>query len=178
MTREETKKIIMVIMSVYPNWKPNDLSFTVDAWYLMLQDESYGEMSAALASYIKGSDSAFAPSIGQLMQQLTYLKQQASGQKELTEVEAWNMVYKAICNSNYNSDSEFDKLPDDVKRAVGSPAQLREWAQTDVDQLNVTDKNAFFRSYRVAKENAKREVKLEKDLARLAENTVLQLGGR
>lgn len=176
MTREETKKIIAIIISTYPNWKPNDLSFTVDAWHLMLQEENYNEISAALASYIKRADSAFAPSIGQLMQQLANLKKVATGEKELTEVEAWNMVYKAICNSNYNAESEFEKLPEDIKRAVGNPAQLREWAKTDAEQLNITDKNAFFRSYRVAKENLSREVKLEKDLSRLSTETVMKLG--
>lgn len=176
MTREETKKIIAIIISTYPNWKPNDLSFTVDAWHLILQDENYNEISAALVSYIKGIDSAFAPSIGQLMQQLSNLKKAATGEKELTEVEAWNMVYKAICNSNYNAESEFEKLPEDIKRAVGNSAQLREWAKTDEEQLNITDKNAFFRSYRSAKENLNREVKIEKDLSRLATETVMKLG--
>ena len=37
MTRDEVKEIVMVIYSTYPNWKPDDLKFTVNAWYLMLQ---------------------------------------------------------------------------------------------------------------------------------------------
>ena len=37
MTRDEAKKIVMVIASTYPNWHPLDMSFTVDAWASMLK---------------------------------------------------------------------------------------------------------------------------------------------
>lgn len=41
MTRDETKKIVMIIASTYPNWHPSDMSFTVDAWALMLESFTY-----------------------------------------------------------------------------------------------------------------------------------------
>ena len=40
MTRDEAKKIVMIIASTFPNWKPNNLSFTVDAWTAMLEEYS------------------------------------------------------------------------------------------------------------------------------------------
>ena len=47
MTRDETKKIVMVIASTYPNWHPADMSFTVDAWALMLESFSYQQIGRA-----------------------------------------------------------------------------------------------------------------------------------
>ena len=67
MTRDEVKKIIMVVMASYPNWKPNDLSFTVDVWYMMLCDYTYNDVAKALKTYITTDTSGFAPSIGQLV---------------------------------------------------------------------------------------------------------------
>ena len=36
MTREETVKIIRIMVDSYPNYKPNDISETVDVWQMML----------------------------------------------------------------------------------------------------------------------------------------------
>ena len=90
MTREEVVKIIRIITSSYPNWKPENMSFTVDTWNSMLSDYTYKEISLALKTYITTDSSGFAPSIGQLISKL----QTISGQNELNEMEAWSLVSK------------------------------------------------------------------------------------
>lgn len=67
MTREETVKIIRIICDCYPNYKPNNLSETVDVWNMMLENYSYEQVSVALKAYINSDISGFAPSIGQLI---------------------------------------------------------------------------------------------------------------
>lgn len=66
MTREETVKIIRIMVDSYPNYKPNDISETVDVWQMMLEEYSYQEVSAALKEYILTEKTGFAPSIGQI----------------------------------------------------------------------------------------------------------------
>lgn len=66
MTREETVKIIRIMVDSYPNYKPNDISETVDVWHMMLEEYSYQEVSVALKEYILTEKTGFAPSIGQL----------------------------------------------------------------------------------------------------------------
>lgn len=66
MTREETVKIIRIMVDSYPNYKPNDISETVDVWHMMLEEYSYQEVSIALKEYILTEKTGFAPSIGQL----------------------------------------------------------------------------------------------------------------
>ena len=44
---------------------------------------------------------------------------------QLSEAEAWAMVSKAARNGLYGAREEFEKLPEDVKQAIGTPDQLK-----------------------------------------------------
>lgn len=158
MTREETIKIIRIIVDSYPNYKPNDISETVDVWHMMLEEYSYQEVSVALKAYILSDDSCFAPSIGKLVSKIHIM----TAPQELNEMEAWSLVYKAICNSTYNSVSEFEKLPPLVQKAVGLPDSLREWAMTENLNLEVVMSN-FQRAY-------KAELKRHDELQKMPQN--------
>ena len=68
-------------------------------------------------------------------------------------MEAWALVAKAVCNSNYNSAEEFEKLPPVVQRLVGAPSQLREWAAMDSETFNSVVASNFQRSYKVRAKN-------------------------
>lgn len=124
MTREETVKIIRIMVDSYPNYKPNDISETVNVWCMMLSDYTYEQVSIALKAYITSDTSGFAPAIGQLIAKI----QSVTQPHELNEIEAWALVSKAIRNSSYNSVEEYAKLPPLVQKAVGLPEQLRTWA--------------------------------------------------
>lgn len=146
MTREETKKIVMVMVSTYPNWKPNNLSATVDAWSIMLDEQSYEEVAIALKTYANTDTSGFAPSVGQLTSIIRNIKDKGDGTEELTENDAWVLVFKAIKRSSWYSEEEFEKLPPTVRKAVGNPMVLKEWAQTENLNLSVESSN-FKRNY-------------------------------
>ena len=94
MTRDEAKEIVMVISASYPNWKPQDLSFTVDTWRLMLAEYDYNPIALALKAYIATDTSGFAPSVGQVINKLHTI----SGPEELNEMEAWALVSNALRN--------------------------------------------------------------------------------
>lgn len=164
MTREETVKIIRIMVDSYPNYKPNDLSETVDVWQMMLEEYSYQEVSVALKAYILSDDSGFAPSIGKLVSKIHTM----TAPQELNEMEAWSLVYKAICNSTYNSVSEFDKLPPLVQKAVGLPDSLREWAMTENLNLEVVMSN-FQRSYKIELQRHEELQKMPQNIRHLIE---------
>lgn len=155
MTREETVKIIRIMVDSYPNYKPNNLSEAVDVWQMMLSEYTYEQISVALKAYILSDTSGFAPSIGQLVGKI----QSITEPQELNEMEAWALVYKAICNSTYNSIEEFAKLPPVVQKAVGLPSNLREWAMTENLNHEVVSSN-FMRVY-------KSVVSREKEIAKM-----------
>ena len=143
MTREETVKIIRIMVDSYPNYKPNDISETVDVWQMMLSDYDYNIVAMALKAYILSDTSGFAPSIGQLAAKI----QTITKPHELNEMDAWSLVSKAIRNSGYNSVEEFAKLPPLVQKAVGLPDQLRVWALDENYNEQVLSSN-FMRCYR------------------------------
>lgn len=156
MTREEAKKIVKVIASTYPNWHPLDMSFTVDAWASMLESFTYQEISAALKAFILSDTSGFAPSVGQIIG----LLDRVGNSQEPNEMEAWTLVSNALRRSTYYAESEFDKLPEIVQRAVGSPSMLRNWAQTDMQSVENVVQSNFMRTYRqeVSKNREKQKI--------------------
>lgn len=127
----------------YPNYKPNDISETVDVWQMMLSDYDYNLVAMALKAYILSDTSGFAPSIGQLVSKI----QTITKPHELSEMEAWSLVSKAIRNSAYNSVEEFAKLPPLVQKAVGLPDQLMTWSLDENYNEQVVSSN-FIRCYR------------------------------
>lgn len=131
------------MMAVYPNFKLVDVDFAANTWSNILSDCTYDQASLALKAYIRSDSSGFAPSPGQLIDKM----QNFVFEKELNEIEAWSLVNRAIKNSGYNSVEEFDKLPETVKGAVGSPEQLRAWALDSSYNESVIS-SQFMRTYR------------------------------
>ena len=156
--REETVKIIRIMCDCYPNYKPNNLTETVDVWNMMLSDYTYEQVSVALKAYILADTNGFAPSIGQLVDRVNTFSQQ----QELNELEAWSLVYKAIRNSGYNSEYEFSLLPDVIRKAVGTPNQLRMWAMDENFNEQVVSSH-FIRCY-------KSEVARDRDFRKMPAN--------
>jgi hypothetical protein len=158
MTRDETKKIIRIIADSYPNYKPSDISETIDVWSMMLEEYPYNQIAMALKAYILTDTSGFAPSIGQLVNKLT------SAEPQLNEMEAWSLVSKAIRNGYYGAEEEFAKLPEVVQKAVGNPANLRAWAHTDEQSIENVVQSNFLRTYRVVVKRESENAKLPDSL--------------
>lgn len=144
MTREETVKLMMMIQAAFPNYKPAEKSITVNMWHLMFQDYDFNLVQMGLQSYITSDTSGFAPSIGQVMEKIRMI---SKPEESLTETQAWSLVSKALRNSTYNSESEFNKLPETVQKAVGSPNMLQVWATDESYNESVVSSN-FMRSYK------------------------------
>lgn len=167
MTRDKTAKIIRIMCDCYPNYKPSNLSETVDVWNMMLEEYSYEQISVALKAYVHSDTSGFAPSIGQLINKL----HEVQAPQELNEMEAWLLVGRALRNGTYGAVEEFNKLPPLVQKAVGSPDNLRNWAQTDSESIENVVQSNFMRTYRIVVNRAKEYQKMPKDIQTLIENT-------
>ena len=87
-------------------------------------------------------------------------------------MEAWSLVRRAISNSTYNAEQEFERLPEAVQRAVGSPANLREMAALDIERVETVEQSHFIRAYvaaiKRAAEDAKIPAKVREMLGQLA----------
>lgn len=167
MTREETVKIIRIICGSFPNFKPSDLSETVDIWNMMLEEYTYNQIAGALKSYILADSTGFAPSIGQLIAKVKTIEEPA----QLNESEAWGLVSKAIRNGYYGAVEEFSKLPPLVQKAVGIPDNIRNWSQTNIESVETVIQSNFLRAYRVEAQRAAEISKMPSDVKTMIENT-------
>ncbi len=177
MDREETKKIIRIMCASYPNYKPADISETIDVWASMLSDYSYEHIAVALKSYIATDTSGFAPSVGKMIQKANSLV----GNGELNEIEAWTLVSKAIRNGYYGAEKEFEKLPPIVQKSVGSPEQLRMWATTDSKSIETVVASNFMKTYKTEVQRAEEYARLPEDVKEIMQkisplNRIEQIG--
>lgn len=167
MTKNEVVKLLMTIQTFYPNYQVENKEFTINAWYSIIGDCDYKPMEKALRAYITTDTSGFAPSIGQLINKL----HEVQSPQELNEMEAWLLVSKALRNGTYGAVEEFNKLPPLVQKAVGSPDNLRNWAQTDSESIENVVQSNFMRTYRTVVNRAKEYRKMPKDIQTLIEST-------
>ena len=131
MTRSETKVVLSLIKSAYPNAYRDmtraDLESLVALWAEMFQDDPFEHVASAVKSIILTDENGFPPSIGQVKSRIRMLLSPT----QLTETEAWDLVINAMRDSLYHAQQRFDAFPPQVKRAVGSPAVLRQWSMDD-----------------------------------------------
>lgn len=167
MTRDDVIKIMSVLRGAYPHFyrdiSKQEAYDTINLWTDMFSRDDASIVSAAVKSLIDGDDKGFPPTIGQVKAKMRLLV----GSDELTEAEAWNLVSKAVKNGLYGAVEEFEKLPLAVKRIVGSPSQLRDWASMDSDTLQSVVASNFQRSYKVVATREKEIAALPDDVKKL-----------
>ena len=72
----------------------------------------------------------------------------------------------------YGSAEEFAKLPPDVKRAVGSPNMLKDWAVMNFTELQTVIASNFKREYRAIVAQKKDLAKIPESAKKLATNLI------
>lgn len=144
MTKDETKKLLMMIEAAYPQSKFENPAETIAAWHFLLEEYPANVVMAALQIYVKTNNTGFAPSVSQIIGCM----HKPSEVEQLSEGEAWYLVKQAIRDSGYHAQERFDELPPLVQRAVGGASMLHQWGQTDSDTVNTVIMSNFQRTYR------------------------------
>lgn len=166
MDREDFKTLVKGMKAVYtqPAFIPDQDAFNV--WFELLKDLTYDQVSLAIQKHMLTE--RFPPTIADLREKANEVaKKQVT---EMSELEAWSIVMKAIRNSNYHADKEFEKLPKPCQIAVGTPDNLKEWAMMNVEQVATVEQSHFIRSYRAAVKRLDEECRLPPEIQkRIAE---------
>ena len=169
MTRDEVKEIIMIMTYTYPNYKPADVRATVDTWTAILASYQSADIKAALHAYILSDTKGFAPSPGQLIDKVP------SFSFEMSEMEAWSLVSKAVSNSIYNAKEEYEKLPVIVQKVLRTHEVLYEWALMEADTVQSVIQSNFMRNYRIILQREKDNSKLPLQLKQLLKSEIATL---
>ena len=149
MDMKETRRILAAIQAIYPSFtKDRDPNVLSQVWQQVFVNTPYPLVNQALNAFIATDVKGFPPTPGALNAFIRKV-QQLNGP---TEDDAWIKVYKAISRGLYNSQEEFDKLPPDIQRIVGSPRMPFEWAHMDSDDVNKVIAAHFKRSWRAKQE--------------------------
>lgn len=151
----------------YPNYKPNNLSETVDVWNMMLDEYSYNQVSIALKAYVTSDTSGFAPSVGEIVAKIQLVSQP----QELDGMTAWGLVSKALRNGTYGAVEEFNKLPPLVRQAVGMPDNLKNWATSDYQTIETVIQSNFLRTYETIVKRANEINRMPDNIKSLIEKT-------
>jgi hypothetical protein len=171
MTRDEVKEIIMIMTYTYSNYKPADITATVDTWTAILASYQFEHIRAALHSYILSDTKGFAPTPGQLIDKIPVKS------FDMTEMEAWGMVNRALSNSSYHAKEEFDKLPLVVQKTLGRFEVLQEWAGMEIDTVQSVIQSNFIRNYRTVLQREKERNKLPTRLREILEAAGAKMTG-
>lgn len=156
MDMKETKRILADITAMYPSFiKDRDPRVLSLVWQQVFANTPYPLVNQALYAFFSTDVKGFPPTPGALNAFIRKIQQLNAP----SEDEAWIKVYKAISRGLYNSREEFDKLPPDIRKIVGSPRMLYEWAQMDSSEVNGVIAACFKRSWR-ARQELKQELLL------------------
>lgn len=158
LTEEEFKSLAKGMKAVYPQptFLPDEWAAKV--WYGLLKDIPHQILSNAIQKHMMTNP--FPPTVADLRAAAADFVAKTV-EPEMSELEAWALVRKAISRSSYYAEEEFAKLPPACQKAVGSVENLREWATMKMDTLESIEQSHFIRNYRVV-------LQREKDLAKLS----------
>lgn len=150
MTVQGILDVLEVLTVTYPNYHP-EAEKILKVWGSVLKGYDDEPVKKAVEAYIISDTSGFAPGIGQIVEKIRILTEP----EDMSEIEAWNHVSKALSNSTYGYKEEFDKLPENVQKAVGVPEQLRDWARMDSSEVETVVASNFMRSFRTKEKHRK-----------------------
>lgn len=167
-TRDEFKVLVKAMRAVYtsPLFIPDQNAF--DVWYSMLKDLDYAVASRAIQIHIQTDEKL--PTVASIRKHA--LKISETDENNLNEDEAWDMVYKAICNSSYHAEEEFEKLPEIIRRILAVPSRLRQLAMDNNFNLGVESSN-FKKAFRQEQQRQAEKNKLSPGVARLIKERVV-----
>jgi hypothetical protein len=165
MEREEFKVLVKGMKAVYaqPTFIPDQNAF--DVWYELLKDLPYKQVNVAIQKYMVTE--RFPPTIADIRTKAIEVIEKPAD--EMSELEAWHITRKAIRNSGYHAQEEFDKLPEVCQIAVGNPDNLKEWALMDSDQVETVGQSHFIRNFRTAAKRITEDRKIPAHIRTLIE---------
>lgn len=152
MTLDEFKDVARLINAMYGTGDNVvfDTREKVMAWYSCLSDLEFVAVAAAVKNH--AMTNKFPPSISEIRKEYATI----CSPEDMNEQAAWDMVRDGIRNGTYGAVDEFNKFPEVIRRAVGSPMSLTEWAALESSEVETVVQSLFKRAYRAEVERQSR----------------------
>lgn len=161
MNRVDAGRVLAILKAAYPSFYRDyteaEALAVVNLWAEMFAEDDAREVAAAIKAMIATRTSNFPPVIGEVKEALQKLR----APERMTEQEAWAIVSRAAASCDLQEPQRtYDKLPPLIRRVVGSPSMLKQWALADVGEFQTVIASNFQRSYRAISCKAWEEAKL------------------
>ena len=162
--------ILTLLQSEYPhsfaNMDNRTMTLKRDLWKAEFRNDDINLVYAAVRLYMKRPEE-YAPSIGQVRENMNVL---LAGH-ELSDQDAWVLVSKACANGLHHAREEFEKLPPEVRQAVGSPEQLKAWARMEEETVQSVVSSNFKKTFRATQERQKTQALIPPEVRSNAVNS-------
>ena len=168
MQRKEILGILKVLCDTY-DFEITDMK--VEVWYMALKEFSCKDVQNATFEYIRTGK--YKPKPADIIELIVESKAPQMPE-EMSAQEAWALVYKAICNSAYNSIQEYEKLPEMAKKAIGSADNLRSHA-IDADFNMGVAQSQFIKAYNTLLERKKNDYAMRIEAVKRGDLSIEQL---
>lgn len=169
--RTEFMKLVTVLRAAYSSEKFMPDKESAMVWYEMLKDIDYPTLMRGVYKLIQSSP--YPPTIADIRQACVSIQEP----EQLSDLEAWALVRRALSNGTYGAEAEFAKLPPLIQKAVGSPANIREMAQANIDSVGTVFQSQFLRAYRAETQRAAELAKLSPGIRELLTQTTAKMIG-
>ena len=174
MTESEIGRLVYGVRNAYPRFYAKmgaeDFKGMMLAWSMVLGEYEFQLVAQAVKLYLSSDVTGFPPSPGQIVDKIYKITDPENA--TMTAMEAWALVRKAIQNGYYGAEEEFAKLPTACQRAIGSPSNLRELAQLDIDQVETVEQSHFIKAYNTQVIRERETAKMPSDIRALVEKAV------
>ena len=148
MTGNEVSKFLSYLRDLYPNEKPlsaEAVKTRIIFWSDALKNIAFETAMKALSTYYQTSTSGFAP-------QPAHILNIIRRRDRLSDAEIHLRLVRAICDSAYHAEEQFNKLPAEIRAIVGSPAELKKQAMRPQDDARIYILSVI-KEYKIRSEN-------------------------
>lgn len=156
MDREQVIKILSYLKVVYPNFykglSKQEAEETIAVWQDLFIDCDFNLVFVAIKELINSSENPFPPTISEVKSKMYELTN-----REILPTDLWASLKKAIGNSAYHSEEEFEKLPMECKMFIKNPRQLKELSQNDSNINDTVVKGQFFKQIEIIQKRIKED---------------------
>lgn len=180
MTRQETAKIVGVLMGYYPDtfksMSDEQTKMFVEIWQKSFEDEPYSSVSVAVWDFIQNSTDDFMPRVGKIKAIMT----EHRFENVPNEMEAFEILIKARKKLNtyapISDTDSYSTLPEPIKKAIGGRQGFMSIGvlNSDSEQYSV-EKSHFMKQYKSEIEKQKRDSKRPKWLEQAISDNALLL---
>lgn len=176
MNHTDTLKILAVLRAAYPGFyakmTKNELNGVVNLWEDMFSGDDYAIVSAAVKAMFASRADDWPPPIGAVKEHVRRL----TSPPERSDAEAWDMAAKAVRRTDWNHpEVQFNRLPPDVRDAVGSPHTLVEWGKVSEEVLGSVISALFRKTFRARQQAAREYAVLPPDVKAIMQTTAGRL---